>query len=115
MAEMGDSLIIKTIGFFFAVFASTICCTFGFALFDGTYYIAMFSNDFAVVSIDSRSTDPLHPETPPNDQYCKILPLSDDLVFFGTGMVAAKENNKVILDAEESARDVYATASHPPT
>jgi hypothetical protein len=114
MAEMGDSLFMKTIGFCFVVFASTICCTFGFALFDGTYYIAIFSNDFAVVSIDSRSTDPLHPETPPNDQYCKILPLSDDLVFFGTEIVAAKEDNQVILDAEEAARDVYATASHPP-
>jgi hypothetical protein len=112
MAETGDSLFMKTIGFCFVVFASTICCTFGFALFDGTY-IAMFSNDFAVVSIDSRSTDPLHPETPPNDQYCKILPLSDDLVFFGTGMAAAKEDNRVILDAEEAARDVYVTASHP--
>jgi hypothetical protein len=73
----------------------------------------MFSNDFAVVSIDSRSTDPLHPETPPNDQYCKIITLSDDLVFFGTGMVAVKEDNQVILDAAAAARDVFGTASHP--
>ena len=110
---MGDDLIIKKLGFFFAIFASTICYA-GFALFDGTYYIAIFSNDFAVVSIDSRSTDPLRPEIPPNDQYCKIVPLSDDLIFFSTGMVAAKEDNRVILDAAAAAREVYATASHPP-
>jgi hypothetical protein len=104
---------VKKLCYFFVIFASTMCCAFGLALFDGTYYIAMFSNDFAVVSIDSRSTDPLHPENPPNDQYCKILPLSDDLVFFSTGMVAAKEDNEVILDATAAARDVYATSSHP--
>jgi hypothetical protein len=113
MTEIEDDLIIKKLGFFFAIFASTMCCAFGFALFNGTYYIAIFSNDFAVVSIDSRSTDPLHPEIPPNDQYCKILPLSDDLIFFSTGMVAAKEDNQVIIDAAAAARDVYAMAPHP--
>jgi hypothetical protein len=110
---MGDDLSIKTLGFFFAVFVSTMCYA-GLALFDGTYYIAIFSNDFAVVSIDSRSTDPLRPEIPPNDQYCKILPLSDDLIFFSTGLVAAKEDNQVIVDAAAVASEVYATASHPP-
>ena len=109
---MGDDLIIKKLGFFFAIFASTMCYA-GFALFDGTYYIAIFSDDFAIVSIDSRTTDPLRPEVPPNDKYCKIVPLSDDLIFFSTGLVAAKEDNRVMLDAAEAAREVYATASHP--
>jgi hypothetical protein len=104
---------VKKLGFSVAIFASTMCYPFGFTLFNSADYIAIFSNDFAVVSVDSRSTDPLHPELPPNDQYCKILPLADDLIFFSAGIVAAKEDNQVSIDAAAMARDVCAVVPHP--
>jgi hypothetical protein len=77
-----------------------------------TFYAVAFSKDFLVVAIDSRATNPLNPSALPNDRYCKIHPLSDDVVFFSTGFVAFKIVG-VAFDASVYANEIYEGVSHP--
>ncbi len=78
-----------------------------------TYYAVAFSKDFLVVAIDSRTVDLLDPSQPPNDRYCKIHPLSDQTVFFSTGIVAMKDR-LASFDANALAEKVYADVVHAP-
>jgi hypothetical protein len=62
---------------FFVVY--TALGAFGFTLLSGTYFTAVLYKDFAVVAIDSRASDIIG-VTPPDDRYCKITPISDELI-----------------------------------
>ena len=52
---------------------------FGLTLLGGTYFTAVLFKDFAIVAIDSRASD-INGVTPPDDRYCKITPISDELI-----------------------------------
>jgi hypothetical protein len=82
---------------------------FGFSLWRGTYYAVAISKDLAVIAIDSRSINLYNPSAAPDDRYCKIHPLADDLIFFSTGMVKGTDGiGNVIFDAADNALLAYA-------
>jgi hypothetical protein len=71
----------------------------------GTYFVAGFSPDYAVVAIDSREwKGSVH-----TDRYCKIRPLSRRAFFFGRGATSATDNatGANIFDARDVAHSVY--------
>jgi hypothetical protein len=96
---------------FFVVY--TALGAFGFTLLGGTYFTAVLYKDFAVVAIDSRASD-INGVTPPDDRYCKITPISDELIFFATGFVHAKNLfAEDIFDAGQNGRLAFDnTADH---
>jgi hypothetical protein len=67
-----------------------------------SYYVAEVSEDFIVVAMDSRST-PVTGGGPPSDEYCKITPLSDDVIFFESGYIS----RPYVFDAKEMAIETY--------
>ena len=67
-----------------------------------SYYVAEVSEDFIVVAMDSRST-PVMGVGPPSDGYCKITPLSDDVIFFEFGYIS----KPYVFDAKEMAINTY--------
>jgi hypothetical protein len=71
----------------------------------GTYFVAGFSPDYAVVAIDSREMS----GGVVNDQYCKIQPLSRNAFFFARGVTSAVDNNthSKIFDARDLAHSIY--------
>ena len=77
-----------------------------------TFYSVALGADFIVVAIDSRTIDPLHPHSAPNDRYCKIVPLSADIVFFSAGFLSSSVPDAA-FDASSLARDIYAQSRHP--
>lgn len=81
---------------------------FGLNFWRGTYYAVAISKDLAVIAIDSRSTNLQNPSAAPDDRYCKIHPLADDLIFFSTGMVKATDaGGHIIFDAADWASLAY--------
>jgi hypothetical protein len=66
--------------------------SFGITLAYGTYLSAVISIDYFIIAIDSRAINLTDPSQPPNDRYCKIWPLADDVVFFTTGAVSVINN-----------------------
>ena len=77
-----------------------------------TFYSVALGADFIVVAIDSRTIDSLHPRSPPDDRYCKIVPLSADIVFFSAGFLSSSIPDAA-FDASSLARDIYAQSRHP--
>jgi hypothetical protein len=71
----------------------------------GTYYTAILSGDFFVVAMDSRIVTLLNPALPPFDRSCKIVPLSNEIIFFATGFV--KADGAMSFNAENIARQTY--------
>ncbi len=71
----------------------------------GTYFVAGFSKDYAVVAIDSREML----GGVANNQYCKIRPLSHNAFFFARGTTSAIDNatQAVIFDARDIAHNIY--------
>jgi hypothetical protein len=74
---------------------------------NATYFAAGISNYFVVVSIDSRATQPLRA---PDDQFCKILPLADNTIFFATGLVSKDIDggDRKWFDVRTAAREAFA-------
>jgi hypothetical protein len=72
----------------------------------GTYFVAGFFPDFAVVAIDSRELSGRLVD----DHYCKIRPLSRDAFFFARGATSATNilTGASVFDARDIARDTYA-------
>jgi hypothetical protein len=95
-------------------FVCGLVCMFGVATLAlspayGTYFVATVVADHLVVAIDSRVTV-TNPARAPwqSDQYCKIMALSDQMVFFDTGATALTNGNgEMIFDAREIARQAY--------
>jgi hypothetical protein len=79
----------------------------------GTYYTAILSGDFFVVAMDSRIVTLLNPALPPFDRSCnnKIVPLSNEIIFFATGFVKADE--AMSFNAENIARQTYVAGRRP--
>jgi hypothetical protein len=69
----------------------------------GTYFVAAYTPDYAVVAIDSRQLS----GADINDRYCKIRILSKSAFFFARGATSAVENNVSIFDARDVARSVF--------
>lgn len=69
----------------------------------GTFFVAAYTPDYAVVAIDSRQLS----GGEINDRYCKIRILSSNSFFFARGATSAIENNVSIFDARDIARRVF--------
>jgi hypothetical protein len=96
-------------------FTGALLWILGVTLAYGTYFAAIIANDYFIIAIDSRAINLTDPSQPPNDRYCKIWPLADDLVFFTTGAVSAINNTgEFFFDAVDVARRVYTSASGRP-
>jgi hypothetical protein len=71
----------------------------------GTYFIAGFSRDYAVIAIDSRELE----ASVINDKDCKIEPLSPNAFFFMRGVTAAIDITTLtrVFDARRIAHSAY--------
>jgi hypothetical protein len=69
----------------------------------GTFFVAAYTPDYAVVAIDSRQLS----GGDINDRYCKIRILSNNAFFFARGATSAVENNVGVFDARDIARRVF--------
>ena len=79
----------------------------------GTYFVARFTDNYAVVAIDSRQTinaeRPAAERHPPDDRFCKIKRLARNAFFFSRGAETKinERTNEVLFDVREVARRVY--------
>lgn len=64
--------------------AAFVICSSIFHPAFGTYAAMYFSHDFAVIGLDSRVTDTNGNVV--SDQFCKIHPIGQKLIFFGVGI-----------------------------
>jgi hypothetical protein len=78
-------------------------------LLHGTYFLAGVSNDYAVIAIDSRESHPTGVNNAANDRYCKIRPLSRDVIFFATGTTSGLNTSTgaIIFDARDVAQRAF--------
>jgi hypothetical protein len=70
----------------------------------GTFIVATAPGDFAIIGADSRQGNPGPRRT---DSFCKIIPLSNDLLFAASGQVEVYllANGRTIFDAYALARN----------
>jgi hypothetical protein len=78
----------------------------------GTYYLAAGVKGHLAVAIDSRITKstPLGALGPESwdDQYCKITPLSDKVIFFDTGIYSRTNSaGQTLFDTREVAKKIF--------
>jgi hypothetical protein len=75
----------------------------------GTFFVAGFSADYAVVAIDSRETTTVGNNRSTNDRYCKIQPLFHNAFFFARGITSATDSQTQanIFDARDLAHSLY--------
>lgn len=70
----------------------------------GTFLAYELLSEFAVVGADTRSLDDFNK---PSD-YCKILPLSDHVIFFSSGLGTIKDyRGQKTFDINQSARNAF--------